>query len=93
MTGDAKRPELAANPDQDNRPVAAKHGGIDMDRTETKGKPQGSIENTDNRTDDPVGANQTESSALTQEGQCADRQERSGRDEPPVPGPADNSKK
>ena len=92
-TRDAQRPEIAANPDQDNMRSEAKHGGVDMNRENTMGKPQGSLENTDNRTDDPVGANQEESSALTQEGQGAERQERSGRDNPAVPGPADNTKK
>lgn len=93
VTRDAVRAELAANPDQDNDPNLTKHGGADLDRELTKGLPQGSVENTDKRTDDPVGANQVESSALTQEGQGAERQERSGRDNPAVPGPADNSKK
>ena len=92
VTQDAMRPEMAANPDQDNRPGDAKHGGIDMARENTPGKPQGSIENTDKRTDDPVGANQTESRALTQEGQGADRQERFASVTPNVPGPAGNEK-
>ncbi|WP_442916057.1 NADH-quinone oxidoreductase subunit NuoE [Lichenihabitans sp. Uapishka_5] len=93
VTQDALRPEPAGNPDQDNDPSDTKHGGVDMGRENTKGKPQGSVENTDTRTDDPVGANQVESSALTQKGQEADRQERSGRDNPPVPGPAGNTDK
>jgi NADH-quinone oxidoreductase subunit E len=93
MTRDARMPDTAPNPDQDNRPHETAHGGIDMMRENTTGKPQGSIENTDARTDDPVGANQTESRALTQEGQEGDRQERSPSEKTAVPGPGSTIEK
>ena len=92
-TRDAEMPEVYANPDQDNRPHETAHGGIDMSRDNTTGKPQGSIENTDKRTDDPVGANQVESRALTQEGQEGDRQERSPSEKTAVPGPGSTIEK
>lgn len=94
MTRDAEMPEVAANPDQDNAPHEQAHGGVDMARENTTGKPQGSIHDTGTRTDDPVGANQVESSALTQDApqQAKERQEVSSRENPPVPGPAGNTK-
>jgi NADH-quinone oxidoreductase subunit E len=85
----------AAAPDQDNAaPHETSHGGLDMARENTTAKPQGSIENTGTRTDVPVGANQAESGALTQDApqQAKERQEVSGRENPPVPGPAGNTK-
>ena len=50
------------------------------------GKPQGSIADTGTRTDDRVGTNQAESSAVDQSApkQAAERQEQSTRDNPPV---------
>ena len=87
-TGQAQPPT-----DQDNVPGDQTHGGLDFDRENAKGKPQGSIADTGTRTDVPVGEEQVESSALTQNApaQAADRQELSKRDNPPVPGPAGNT--
>ena len=76
--------------DQDNAPNAQTHGGLDLARDNEKAKPQGSIADTGTRTDVPVGEEQIESSALTQNTpqQAAERQEQSTRNNPPVPGPA-----
>ena len=93
VQGDSQPAPPSAAPDQDNVPNASTHGGVDHARENTMGKPQGSIADTGTRTDDPVGANQVESSALTQDApaQAAERQEQSTRTDPPVPGPAGNT--
>ena len=79
--------------DQDNTPGGQTHGGLDLGRENTKGKPTGSVADTGTRTDVPVGVEQTESSALVRDTpeQGGDRQERSTRDNPDVPGPAGNA--